>query len=159
MKWKEELIRLKHADLKEKYPSAYEASGGKDQNIKPYEDKTANGLTKCIIEFLTFKGHYANRISTQGQAKARDVQRFDIFSGQLKTIGKTIEWTKGSTRKGTPDVDAIINGKPVKIEVKIGKDSMSKEQRAEQVKIQKSGGYYFIARDMQTFYDWYYKTF
>lgn len=31
--------------------------------------------------------------------------------------GRTV-WTKGNTNKGTADIDSIINGKPVKIEVK-----------------------------------------
>ncbi len=159
MTWKDELKRLKLDSIKESTPQAFEASGGYTMSITPYKDNSANGLTKCIVDFLTFKGHYSNRINTQGQARVSDIPRFDIFQGKMVSIGKNVSYTKSTTKKGTPDIDAIIQGKPVKIEVKVGKDYMKKEQKAERAKIEKAGGYYFIAKDMQTFYNWYYETF
>lgn len=34
--------------------------------VQKYSYKTANGLTKCILDFLKFKNLYANRINTTG---------------------------------------------------------------------------------------------
>ena len=64
--WKEELRLLKLDNIRKNTPAAFEASGGYSMKIKPYEDRTTNGLTKCIIDFLEFKGHWANRVNTRG---------------------------------------------------------------------------------------------
>lgn len=71
-----------------------------------------------------------------------------------KTIG-TGKWIPGSTTKGTADISATIKGRSVKIEVKIGKDRQSEAQVAYQKKIEQSGGIYFIAKDFDTFMDFY----
>ncbi len=34
-----------------------------------YSDKTANGLTKCIVDFLRFQGHQAERIAGKIEVK------------------------------------------------------------------------------------------
>ncbi|MEJ7739624.1 MAG: hypothetical protein WKF97_19540 [Chitinophagaceae bacterium] len=111
-------------------------------------------MTKCITDFFSFKGHYSNRISTQGQARLHDIKRFNIFSEKVETISQTVRWTKGNTRRGTPDIDAIINSQPVKIEVKIGKDSMRPDQLREQSKIEAAGGLFYVARNFPDFFDW-----
>src|SRR5690349_4917972 len=100
--WQQVMKRMKLDNIKAKAPGFFEASGGYTMMVKPYSDKTANGLTRCIIDFLAFKGHYANRISTQGQARVHDIKRFNIFSQELQTIAQTVQYTKGTTRKGTP---------------------------------------------------------
>lgn len=76
--------------------------------------------------------------------------------GRIRS-GKFATWTKGSTNRGTPDIDAIINGRPVKIEVKVGKDVIRQDQRQEQMKIEFAGGLYYIARTMLEFLEWYEK--
>lgn len=103
-----------------------------------YTDKTANGLTKCILSLLQVEGCYATRIQSQGQ-----------YHEKLQS------WTKGTTSKGTADIHATINGRHVSIEIKIGKDRQSEAQRATQAKIEAAGGLYFIARDFQSFYDYF----
>ena len=35
--------------------------------LPKYEDKTANGLTKCVIEYLQLSDHQAERINTMGR--------------------------------------------------------------------------------------------
>lgn len=52
-----------------------------------YEDKTANGLTKCVIDFLNnTKGCYAERISSEG--RVIDTRRAVTNTiGVTKTIG------------------------------------------------------------------------
>jgi hypothetical protein len=118
-----------------------------------YNDDTANGLQECIQDFLKYSGYYVNRINTQGQAR---VEKIQLAGGNVR---KNVKWTRGTTNKGTADMDAIIKGKPVKIEVKVGKDRQSKEQRAEEGRVTAAGGYYFIAHDMEQFLQWFDKTF
>lgn len=156
--WRNELRALKLADIRKKAPGFYEASGGDKMIIKPYSDTTTNGLTKCIIDWLQFNGHYANRINTQGQARIHKVPRYSLITGKIEYIDK-VQYTKGTTAKGTPDIDAIIDGKPVKIEVKAGKDKLRDEQKKQGEKIQAAGGIYYIARNMAEFVEWYKSNF
>lgn len=156
--WKDELRLLKLNDLKRKYPNAYSASGGEDFILKPMSDKTANGLTKCIIDWITLKGGYANRINTQGQARIHKIPRYNILSGKTE-YRDSVQWTPSTTRIGTPDIDAIIQGKAVKIEVKIGKDKLSEAQKKHLEDIARAGGLYYIAKDMESFVNWYNENF
>lgn len=158
MTWKEQLRTLKLQELKRKYPAAYEASGGEDYILKPMSDKTANGLTKCIIDWITLKGGYANRINTQGQARVNKIPRYNILTGKTE-YRDSVTWTPSTTRIGTPDIDAIIQGKAVKIEVKIGKDKLSEAQKKHLEDIARAGGMYFVARDMDSFVEWYEQNF
>ncbi len=153
MDWKKELKELKHAYIKATRPQFYEASGGKDYKISPYTDKTANGLTKCIIDYITFRGGYANRINTQGQARK---ERINLAFGNYRD---KITFTPSTTNKGSADIRALVFGRSLDIEVKIGKDKMSLNQLKEMVRIQEAGGLYFVARDMQSFVDFYKETF
>ncbi|MBT4402013.1 MAG: hypothetical protein HOK84_14205 [Bacteroidetes bacterium] len=99
-----------------------------------YTDKTANGLTKCIIDYIRFSGGYATRINTTGQMRQ----------------GK---WVKGTTSKGTADIHACLIGVHYSIEVKIGKDRLSEYQKDTQRKVESAGGIYMIARNFEGFVD------
>lgn len=105
-----------------------------------YSDKTANGLTKCIIDFIQYNGGQAERISVVSR----------------KVAGKFV---KSTMTKGTADISATIKGLSVKIEVKIGKDRQSEEQKRYEQDIINAGGYYFIAKDFTSFYEWYNNNF
>jgi hypothetical protein len=35
--------------------------------LMPYTDDTANGLTKCMVDWVIFSGGNANRINVKGQ--------------------------------------------------------------------------------------------
>jgi len=101
----------------------------------PYTDRSANGLTKAICDYIRLSGGYATRINTTGQIRA----------------GK---WIPGTTRKGTADVHAVWNGIHLSIEVKIGRDRQSIYQKRTQEEVNRAGGIYFIAKDFQSFYEW-----
>jgi hypothetical protein len=156
--WKKEYKVLGLADLKRRHPVFYADSPDVEKLIRYPKVKTANGLTYAILKFLEWKGHYANRISTQGQANIKKMPRFNIFSGQMQYLEK-VEWTHGNTKIGTPDITAIVYGRAVWIEVKAGNDRMSVAQEKQRTNIQNAGGVYYIARDMQEFYTWYYDMF
>jgi hypothetical protein len=145
------LKQLKQEEQRKLYPNV------PDHGMKPvkYEDKTANGLTKCILDFLNLSGHFAERINTIGRMIDNRKTYTDII-GRTKTIG-TAKYIPTTGTKGSSDISATINGKSVKIEVKIGSDRQSKYQIEYQERTEKSGGIYLIARDFQSFYNDYKK--
>jgi hypothetical protein len=111
-----------------------------------YKDSTANGLTKAICDYINLHGYQAERINTMGVAREKKT-----------TAGKVIgvTWTKGTSTAGSADISATIKGRSVKIEVKIGKDRQSEAQKRYQEMIERAGGTYIIAKDFDSFVEWY----
>jgi hypothetical protein len=122
-----------------------------------YRDDTANGLTKCIIDFVRFNGGQAERINTTGIPIDTRREVTDIM-GHRRTIG-SVQWRPSGTTAGSADISAIIRGRAVKIEVKIGKDTQSEAQRQYQASIEAAGGIYYIAKDFTSFIQWYQERF
>lgn len=114
-----------------------------------YTDKTANGLTRCIVDFIRANGGQAERINTTGMPIIRQLP-----SGRTETT-----WRKGNTTKGSADISAIIGGKSVKIEVKIGHDRQSEAQKKYQKAVEAAGGMYFIAKSFDDFLTFYNNNF
>ena len=156
--WRAMLKKMRLENIRQTAPNFFEASGGFDMAVPAYSDSTTNGLTKTIIDFLTFSGHWASRVNTQGQARVKNIPRYSLLSGKVENSQK-VSFTKSTTKRGTPDISAIIKGHAVQIEVKVGRDSMSEHQEKEQIRIENAGGSYFIARDMPGFLSWYEKMF
>lgn len=110
--------------------------------IPKYEIRTANGLSRCIIDFINSQdGCHAERISNEG-----------IFRKDAN--GRAFRATS-SMQNGTADISATIHGRSVKIEVKIGTDRQSEEQKDYQKRIENALGYYVIAKDFKSFLDWF----
>jgi hypothetical protein len=105
-----------------------------------FDSTTANGLTTCVIKLLMLKGHYCSRIQSQGQWR--------------QDLGM---WTPGTTRKGIGDVLAIINGRTIMLEVKIGADKQSQHQKETEEDVIASGGVYIIVRNFKDFLQWYHE--
>lgn len=103
-----------------------------------FDTATANGLTQAIVTWLRLNGCWATRVSSAGR--------------YLPGAGKFIPST---TSKGTADIHAVIDGRHASIEVKIGRDKMSPAQVKTQAAIQAAGGLYFIAKDFDSFLEWY----
>ena len=123
------------------------------RKLEKYTDKTANGLTNCIIDFCKFsqKAH-AERTSNEGRVIDGRKTYTDAI-GQKKTIGE-VKRIPSSGTIGTSDIKACINGRFVAIEVKM-KDSQSDNQKSYQDKIEKAGGEYWIVRSFSDFLDRY----
>lgn len=131
--------RKKHPILAKNNPDA----------IAPYKynEKNANGLTRCIIDAINFTGGYAIRVNNGGIYRkglkiARECGGYHITSGK---------YTFNGTR-GVADIDAMWNGYKVAIEVKFGKDKQSPAQIEYQRNIERSGGVYIIARTLEDFW-------
>lgn len=157
-RWQDELRALKLADIKKRAPGFYEASGGDKMKLKGWNDKSTNGLTKALLDYLTLKGFYATRINVQGQPRITKIPKYSLLSGQIEHTEK-VNYTKSTTKKGTPDINSIVMGIPLLIEVKCGKDRMRDEQREQQRDITRAGGVYYIAKDMESFLYWFKREF
>ena len=116
-----------------------------------WNDNSANALTKCIIQFLTYSGFQAERINTMGVYREGKKIQVGENSRQLKGT-----WTPSTSTKGSADISATIRGRSVKIEVKYGKDRQSEVQKKYQESIEAAGGTYFIARNFDEFMIFYY---
>lgn len=100
----------------------------------------ANELTKQIINHIVkCKGH---------------AERVNNISRQIKG-----RWVKSNMMRGTSDIHAIIKGRAIMIEIKIDKDKQSIYQKAYQLSVEKAGGIYYIAKDFDSFYEWYNNNF
>lgn len=120
--------------------------------LDKWADKTSNDLTKCIINFLSMLGYQAERIRSEGRAIDNTKIYTDIV-GRRKTVG-SVKYIKSTSTNGTADISATIEGFSVKIEVKIGKDKQSDDQKKYQASVEQAGGIYYIAKDFQSFYEW-----
>lgn len=116
--------------FRNEYPNAYR--DGHYSPPKYPKVERANGLTQWVINYLTWSGLYGNRINTQGQFVT------ERYKGRVVSSG----FRPSQTRRGTADVDAIINGRPVKIEIKVGRDRPGEAQLKEQARVRKAGGIY-----------------
>ena len=105
-------------------------------HVGNYSYKTANGLTKCLIDYIKFIGGYATRINTAG-----------IWDEKLQMF------RPGTTNLGTADIHACIDGHHLSIEVKIGADKLSEYQKRTKQKVSAAGGLYVVARDLKSVVD------
>lgn len=128
-----ELERLADADARRLHPNidpAYLAP-------RRFRDDSANGLTDCIVKYITLKGGFASRINNTG-----------IFDRRLN------RYRPGTSRKGLADIMGTYLGRSLHIEVKINRDVQSEHQKKVEAEVTRSGGLYFIARDFLWFKKW-----
>lgn len=118
-----------------------------------FEDRTANGLTKCVTTWINLNGGQAERISNTGRYIDNSRIVTDVL-GNRKKIGSG-KYIPGSGTNGTADVSATIRGRSVKIEIKIGKDKQSDAQIQYQKSVETAGGVYWIVKDFDGFLDLY----
>jgi hypothetical protein len=142
------LKNLKIEEHKKKFPSIPEYAIPKPK----YSDATANGLTKCIIDFVNMKGYLAERTNTMGRVIDGRKTYTDAI-GQTKTIG-SMKYIPSTGMVGSSDIKVYINGKIIAVEVKM-KDKQSEAQKQYQLRIEQAGGQYWIVRNFEEFYNKY----
>lgn len=141
--WKNDLQALKNKWVEANFPNFARDSG--EPLRGKWEDQTANGLTRAIVDYLTYIGGNFTRVNTMG------TPRKDPRTGKMF-------WSKSTTQKGTADIVGVYRGKYVAVEVKIGADRQSKDQQAEQKRVESSGGVYIVAKSFEDFiyrFKWY----
>ena len=114
-----------------------------ERGCKPqsYDDRTANGLTKFILDWLAFYDCYGARINTGG-----------IAIGAVGAGGREkIKYACSQSTKGVADVIACIRGRLVMLEVKAGKDRPRADQLEQQQLVRKAGGYYEFIHNADEF--------
>jgi hypothetical protein len=148
---KKRLVDLKVGELRASHPTFPEHALPQPK----YSDKTANGLTKCVIDFLKLSGWQAERISNTGRFIVDNQKLIGSQSVYGKTKGTSGKYIKGTGTNGTADISATIKGLSVKIEIKIGADRQSQAQKDYEQAILKAGGIYIIVKTFDEFIQWY----
>jgi hypothetical protein len=143
-----QLRELALEDSRQKHPDYPEAA----RCTRNYSDKSANGLTRCIINFLRFNGWQCERINCTGRPLDNTKVITDVL-GDFRRVG-SVKWLPTSGQKGTADISATIKGKSVKIEVKM-KDRQSEDQKKYQQAIERAGGQYWLVRSFEEFMRFY----
>lgn len=144
-----ELERLANIEAREKHPNI----DPKYLARRKYRDDSANGLTKCVIDFLRLSGSQAERINCTG----RPIDNTEVVEnvlGDRRRIG-SVKWLPTSGQKGTADISATIRGRAVKIEIKHGRDKQRPDQVAYQQEVERAGGVYLIIHSLSEFVQWY----
>jgi hypothetical protein len=136
-------------ESRRKYPSLPDYA----RTTPKYSDRTTNGLTRMLIDFLGFSGHHAERVSNTGRPLDKRKIVTDVI-GRTRIIG-TMKWIHGTGYNGTADIHSVIAGKFVAIEVKIGRDRQSPAQAEYQAQVEQAGGVYVIATSFGQFMEWY----
>lgn len=110
-----------------------------DKNFVPYEVtlQTAhnttvydtNGITRLILDYLryVYNSSSVRRISSEGKFR--------------KGIGFI-----PSSNKGMSDIEGVVNGKFLSLELKIGKDLIRESQLKRKAQIESDGGIYYLCR-------------
>lgn len=99
-----------------------------------FRDDTANGLAKCIKAWCEINGAHFQRMNTTG-----------LYDHKLKKYRRS-----GATR-GVTDTLVIWKGKTFNIEIKIGRDKQSDQQKEIQKSIEEAGGFYLIVKSFDDF--------
>jgi hypothetical protein len=118
-----------------------------------YSDKTANGLERCVQDYLKFSNWQCERIKNQGR-RIDNTKIVTNIVGQVKRIG-SVKFVPGTGTNGTADLKSCIKGRNVAWEVKIGKDVMSPAQIKYKADLEAAGGYYFVIKTFEDFLEKY----
>jgi len=143
------LRELALADSWEKFPNMPDYA----RCTRAYNDRTANGLSKCILDFCRMKGHLAERTG----CTRRYVDQTKIVTDTLsftKRIGSG-KWIPTSGTKGTSDLHLLINGVSIACEIKMPGDKMRPDQVKYKEAFERAGGRYFTCGSFNEFLTYY----
>lgn len=101
--------------------------------------ETANAITRNIIR----------AVNMQPNCVAYRVNNTGIWD-EAKQV-----FRKAHTEKGLPDIVGSVKGRSLWVEVKAGRDKMSREQLMRKHEIERAGGLYFEARSTDGFLKWF----
>ncbi|HVZ57177.1 MAG TPA: hypothetical protein VG870_11005 [Chitinophagaceae bacterium] len=85
MNWKQRLKKMKLDYMKDTVRAFFEASGGYSMKVRSYNEKTINGLSRAIIDWITFSGgvaRVANDRRPWDPARKSQACIFGIFRSQ-----------------------------------------------------------------------------
>jgi hypothetical protein len=125
-----------------------------------FSDKTANGLTKMVLAFLKYNNYLGERISVTGRYIQGKPSKLN--AGETPGIVRESlpgKWIKPSMMPGSADLHAVVRGRFLAVEVKIGHDRQSPLQKEYQRQVERNGGIYLIAKSFAQFLTEFYKIF
>ena len=100
--------------------------------------ESANALTRRIVEHLRNRGHFATRLQSTG-----------TYRDDLK------KFVPSQQRIGLPDVMAVVSSRAVFVEVKVGRDKLSTDQKKAIDELEQAGAAVFVAHDFESFSGWF----
>lgn len=119
-----------------------------------FSDATANDLTTAILAYFSLaklKGYKCRAWRQPSEG------RYLPEKWETNVVGQRIQTSKGifiprdKNAKGAGDILAIVSGKFISLEIKIGKDRQSEVQGEFEMDITDAGGLYFIVRNWDSF--------
>ena len=122
----------------------------------------ANSVTDSIVKYLRLNGHTVNRTNNHATfdiKRAAGVVSVMIGARQVLPIGGIIARLRKCYNKGTATKGAVLDitgftkkeGRYLAIEVKVGKDSLSKEQKETITAINNNGGIGLVVTSFDDF--------
>lgn len=114
-----------------------------------FTDKTSAALERAICAYINLNGGMAERRKNTGRYLDDSKIVTNIIGQQMK-LGSG-RYIPGTGRNGTSDCSGIWKGRPIAIEVKIGKDRISEAQKEYQKDFELAGGVYIVAKDWNGF--------
>lgn len=109
---------------------------------KTFSDKKANKFAAAIIAHLSYLSYMAYRQSTEGRYRPGQTV-IDVVGRTRQMKGRFIP----AAKVGLGDVTAIIKGKYVSIEIKVGSDRQRPDQKKFEAELKRAGGGYILVHD------------
>ena len=115
--------------------------------------RSASNLERAIKDYLKYLGFQASKINVGG----RFVLSGNKSIGMISALGTTKsvpagKWIKSGSTKGISDLQTIIYGLLLAIEIKFSKSDRQREtQKKYQFDVEKSGGTYIIVKTFPDF--------
>ena len=114
-----------------------EQTARKPRRNTPKPEST-NALTRRIVEHIRNRGHFATRLQSTGTYRA-DRKKF----------------VPSQQRVGLPDIMAVVDARACFVEIKVGRDTLSQDQKKAIAELEKAGASVFVARDFDSFQTWF----
>lgn len=146
--WQQQMRKMKLDDIRQSSKAFFEASGGYMMLTKPYSDKTMAGLTKCIIDYLKFKGNYATRTGSAYQPRIHERKRYSLFTEKVEVLSEELRWEKKPNAQA--GIETIICGRTVKISVKPGYEKVKVVANTDVTQT-----LHITVRNMESFIEWF----
>jgi hypothetical protein len=119
---------------------------GEQTDRKPREKapkpESANAMTRRIISHIRNRGYFATRLSSTV-----------TYRDDLK------KFVPSQQRAGLPDVMAVVESRACFLEIKVGRDTLSADQKKAIAELEAAGAAVFVAHDFESFEDWFAKEF
>lgn len=108
---------------------------------------THKGFEQAVENYVKWKGGFAQNTPTIGTPRFKEA----MVGGKL--VKEQAGWMNSKGGRGKQDIDLIIAGVNVKVELKCEGDEQKKEQAKYQRRVQEAGGVYIILRSMHELYE------